>query len=425
MDRGPGLRRRKRGCNQVQALTRENTELAARLARASDDLTRLGALLQERSTEAVDAARRVTELETEMARLRMDRALQAGRSPFSPNVSFDAGGPSATPHANTSLLQVRRAAAVGPSPLALSEQLRAATTAAAGSPRSVHDSTPTPPVLLPADAVVPSLDTSQLSVAAMLPDTDADGERPLLDVSMDEEWRMGDHAYLSLHDRTRKLEAVRDSLDQRYRKGTVACRPVGTCRGRGEKRFTLGTRARAQQAATGDAGRRPAAAGGKHRYNHGRTGSKHAPRRRRAHPPGAASRRFVGARSGTAARQPSADDGRDMGVLSVHRAPGTRRHARRTGRPRGDAPAGHASNQAGAHRRGGEESAVRLRWRPSVCGSSYWRRPPRRGRAGCRPSWPTNAPRPRGSQPSTVRPPSPTPTRALLRTNHDACVVGM
>ena len=239
---------------QIQQLERENHDLAARLERAFEDQSKLGIFLQERTTEALDAARRVTDLETELARLKMDRALQAGRSPFSPNVSFD--GVAGAGGANASFTSIRKqattaaavaataAAASGGSstaataePQPLSEQIRLAmlaevTAAAAAGSAGAEGSDGSHRSEL--DGVVPSLDTSQLSVSlseqlagAARAAGRAAGEayEAVLDVSLDEEWRIADHAYLSLNDRARKLESLRDSLDQRLRKGANAGAP--------------------------------------------------------------------------------------------------------------------------------------------------------------------------------------------------------
>ena len=218
---------------QIQQLERENRDLATRLERSHEDQGKLGVLLQERSAEAVDASRRVTDLETELARLKMDRALQAGRSPFSPNASFDVA---ATASANSSFVGGRKAAAQAAQPLA--QQMHEASLAAA---LAASAAAPAPAPVTSAtdggsdgshrsemDAVVPSLDTSQVSPALSEQvgsvSTRGGGEvefERVLDVSMDEEWRMADHAYLSLNERARKLETLRDALDERLRKGAL------------------------------------------------------------------------------------------------------------------------------------------------------------------------------------------------------------
>ena len=232
---------------QIQQLERENRDLAARLERSHEDQSKLGVLLQERSAEAVDASRRVTDLETELARLKMDRALQAGRSPFSPNASFDVA---ATASANSSFVGGRKAAAQAAQPLAqqmheasLAAALAASASTSAFASTSASASAPAAPALTTAadagsdgshrsemDAVVPSLDTSHVSpalseqVGSLSMRGSGGGEAEferVLDVSMDEEWRMADHAYLSLNERARKLETLRDALDERLRKGAL------------------------------------------------------------------------------------------------------------------------------------------------------------------------------------------------------------
>jgi len=214
---------------QLALLERQNHELEAQVARANADLAELGQLLQQRSAEATEAAQRLTEVETELARLKMERALQAGRSPYSPNVSFygdTSAMPSAVPSDAVStpgLLASPMRRPPAPTPTAakpLAEQLQAAQVvitapsddaiAVSGGPDH--------------DAVVPNLDTSMLSVsiAQHLSAVSAGRGESAMDMSYDEEWRIADNAYISLNDRIRKLEALRNTLDQRLRKGAAA-----------------------------------------------------------------------------------------------------------------------------------------------------------------------------------------------------------
>jgi len=220
---------RTRSPPQMALLERQNHELEAQVARANVDLAELGQLLQERSAEATEAAQRLTEVETELARLKMERALQAGRSPYSPNVSFqgDASAmPSAVPSEAVStpgLLTspMRRPPVSTPSSAKpLAEQMQSAQVVITAP----SDDAVTISVGSDHDAVVPNLDTSMLSVsiAQHLSTVSAGRGESAMDMSYDEEWRIADNAYISLNDRIRKLEALRNTLDQRLRKGAAS-----------------------------------------------------------------------------------------------------------------------------------------------------------------------------------------------------------